>query len=54
MFHFDRFFQLSNWVTRGHQAEIVTMHAKTDLKLHFFSLRVVNCLNRLPVAAVEV
>jgi hypothetical protein len=50
---FDWFFQLSNSSTRGHQAKIAKMQANTDLKLHFFSLRVVNCCNRLPVAVEE-
>lgn len=50
---FDQFFQLSKSITRGHIAKIVKKQANTTLKLHFFSLRVVNCWNRLPVAAVE-
>jgi hypothetical protein len=35
------------------QAKIAKTPANTDLKLHFFSVRVVNRWNRLPEAAVE-
>jgi ribonucleases P/MRP protein subunit RPP40 len=50
---FDWFFQLSKLFTRGHQAKIAKMLVNTNLKLHFFSLRVVNRWNRFRVAVVE-
>jgi ribonucleases P/MRP protein subunit RPP40 len=49
---FDWFFQLSKSVTRGHCKD-AKMQVNTDLKLHFFSLKVVNHWNHLPVVAVE-
>ena len=49
---FDRFFHLSQTSTRGHPAKIHKLQANTDMRLHFFSLRVVNRWNSLPVTAV--
>jgi hypothetical protein len=50
---FDRFFHQSQTMTRGHPAKIAKTQANTDLKLHFFSLRLVNRWNHLPEAVVE-
>jgi len=51
----NRFFTLShNEKTRGHHYKLIKTHCTNDVRKYFFSVRVVNRWNNLPVEAVSV
>ena len=51
----ESYFQLAdNSRTRGHSSKLAEAHSRCDVRLHFFSVRVLNRWNSLPQAAVDV
>jgi len=51
----ESYFQLAdNSRTRGHSWKLAKAHSRCDVRLHFFSVRVLNRWNSLPQAAVDV
>ena len=52
--NYNNFFVLDvNTSRRGHTFKVAKPRARLDIRLHSFSLRVINCWNNLPVEMVE-
>jgi len=49
----SKFFNLARSTTRGHIWKLVKSHSNTDMRLHFFSSRVLRRWNTLPQEAFD-